>query len=186
MRIPALLLLVLLLAGSGAAPVHAKAEPGPARTESGASVTTPAPPGAAPASETGPAEDPYRKRMSAGHRVQPPRSRASLAPQAVGQLKAMTALAGAIVLLWSAFAAPERESRGQRRWCTGALLGLGAAAAFGGSNFGAFHYPVFGHDSDSYRQFIGSKFFAELGATRLYLCAGVADAEALFAELGTI
>jgi hypothetical protein len=125
-----------------------------------------------------PPGDPYQERMSAGHRVQPPRSRPPLPPQAVGRIKAAIAFAGALVLLWGALAPAAREAPSVRRARAGALLLLATAAAWGGWNFGAFHYPDFGHATDSYRRYLGAKYAAELGYERLYGCAAVADVEA--------
>ena len=58
------------------------------------------------------------------------------------------------------------------------LLGLGLAAGLGWWNFSAFNHPGFGHPSDTFHYYVGSKYFPELGYQRLYLCTAVADAEA--------
>jgi hypothetical protein len=55
-------------------------------------------------------------------------------------------------------------------------LALGSALAWW--NFGQLHYPHYVHYSDTYHYYLGSKYFPELGYTRLYACAAVADAEA--------
>lgn len=175
MRALPLLLLALVIAGAAPGPAQAAPETGGEQAAAPAAASRAQAPASADAPDP---EDPYRKRMTAGHRVQPPRQRLTLAPQAVGRWKAATALAGAVVLLWGALASPERETRRLRRLRAGALLALGAAAGFGGWNFGALHYPEFGHAADSYRRIVGSKYFAELGYERLYACAAVADVEA--------
>jgi hypothetical protein len=101
-----------------------------------------------------------------------------LTPESVGNLKLALALVGAALLVWHARARPERESPAARRARDGLLLGLGLAAGLGWWNFGAFNYPGFGHPSDTFHYYVGSKYFNELGYQRLYLCAAVADAEA--------
>jgi hypothetical protein len=101
-----------------------------------------------------------------------------LTPRRVGQLKAGIALAGAALLAWGAAVRPERDTRGHRRLRDGLLLGLGLSAGLGWWNFGAFHHPGFGHPSDTFHYYVGSKYFPELGYQRLYLCAAVADVEA--------
>jgi hypothetical protein len=101
-----------------------------------------------------------------------------LTPTRVGQLKAGIALAGAALLVWGAAVRPERDSARQRRLRDGLLLGLGCAAALGWWNFGAFHHPGFGHPSDTFHYYVGSKYFPELGYQRLYRCTAIADVEA--------
>jgi len=56
-----------------------------------------------------------------------------------------------------------------------AILGLLAAAGYW--NLFQFHYPMFGHSSDTYHYYVGGKYYPELGHTRLYLCTAIADAE---------
>jgi len=99
-----------------------------------------------------------------------------LTPRRVGQLKAGVAVAGAALLAWGALAGSEPPRR--RRLRDGLLLGLGLAAALGWWNFSAFNHPGFGHPSDTFHYFVGSKYFPELGYQRLYLCTAVADVEA--------
>ena len=96
----------------------------------------------------------------------------------VGQLKQGVALAGAALLAWGAAVRRDKESRRRRRLRDALLLGLGLAAVFGWWNFSAFHHPGFGHPSETYHYYIGSKYFPELGYQRLYLCTAVADVEA--------
>ncbi len=94
----------------------------------------------------------------------------------VGQLKQGIALAGAALLAWSAATSQGQKTR--RRVRDGLLLGLGFAALLGWWNFGAFNHPGFGHPSDTYHYYVGSKYFPELGYQRLYLCTAVADVNA--------
>jgi hypothetical protein len=105
-------------------------------------------------------------------------ARPLLTTQRVGQLKQGIALAGAALLAWGALARRDREPPGRRRLRDALLLGLGLAAALGWWNFLAFHHPGFGHPSETYHYYVGSKYFSELGYDRLYLCTAVADAEA--------
>ncbi|TDJ12250.1 MAG: hypothetical protein E2O66_07685, partial [Deltaproteobacteria bacterium] len=52
-----------------------------------------------------------------------------------------------------------------------AILGLLAAAGYW--NLFQFHYPMFGHSSDTYHYYVGGKYYPELGHTRLYLCTAI-------------
>jgi hypothetical protein len=64
------------------------------------------------------------------------------------------------------------------------LLTLGILGALGWSNFLQFRYsPGYGHPQDVYHYYLGSKYFDELGYTRLYACTTVADAESGLREL---
>jgi len=58
------------------------------------------------------------------------------------------------------------------------LVALAMASALAWWNFLQFHYPHYIHFSDTYHYYVGSKYFAELGYTRLYACTAVADAAA--------
>ena len=60
----------------------------------------------------------------------------------------------------------------------GLLVALALASALSWWSFGQLHYPHYVHYSDTYHYYVGSKYFPELGYTRLYACAAVADAEA--------
>jgi len=101
-----------------------------------------------------------------------------LTPRRVGHLKAGLALAGAALLAWGAWQRPEQESRRRRQLRDAFLLGLGLTAGLGWWNFSAFNHPGFGHPSDTFHYYVGSKYFPELGYQRLYLCTAVADLEA--------
>ncbi len=96
----------------------------------------------------------------------------------VSQWKQGIALAGFALLAWGAAVRTAREPRWRRRLRDGLLLGLGLAATLGWWNFLAFNHPGFGHPSETYHYYIGSKYFPELGYQRLYLCTAVADVEA--------
>jgi hypothetical protein len=71
--------------------------------------------------------------------------------------------------------------RWRRAW-DAALLALGVLAAALWWNLFQFNYPDFGHPSETYHYYLGSKYFPELRYTRLYRCTAVADAEAGLAE----
>lgn len=57
------------------------------------------------------------------------------------------------------------------------LAALAVASFTGYFNWGAYHYPDFIHHHELFHYFTGAKYFQELGYTRLYACAGVAEAE---------
>ena len=101
-----------------------------------------------------------------------------LTPRRVGSLKAGIALAGAALLAWTAWSHRQPEPRRHRQLQDALLLGLGLAAGLGWWNFSAFNHPGFGHPSDTFHYYVGSKYFPELGYQRLYLCTAVADVEA--------
>jgi hypothetical protein len=126
----------------------------------------------------GAASGPAHAEAGSGAPVAAPDDRPLLTPRRVGDLKAGIAVAGAALLAWGAAARAGPESRRQRGLRDGLLLGLGLAAALGWWNFSAFHHPGFGHPSDTFHYYIGSKYFPELGYRRLYLCTAVADVEA--------
>jgi hypothetical protein len=58
------------------------------------------------------------------------------------------------------------------------LVAVALASALAWWNFLQFHYPHYTHYSDTFHYYVGSKYFPELGYTRLYACVAVADAEA--------
>ena len=65
----------------------------------------------------------------------------------------------------------------RRAWDAALLLaGLLGAAAW--TNWGQFHYPGFGHPSETFHYYLGAKYYEELQHTRLYACVAVAEAEA--------
>jgi hypothetical protein len=109
---------------------------------------------------------------------EPALQRPWLTPQRVAKGKSALAFAGAALLAWTAWNRRRTQEPRPRQLQDALLLGLGLAAGFGWWNFGAFNYPGFGHPSDTFHYYVGSKYFPELGYQRLYLCAAVADAEA--------
>jgi hypothetical protein len=93
----------------------------------------------------------------------------------VGAIKAATAGAGALLLALGAWRRARGRAPGRAFDWLLALLGALAAACWW--NLGRFHYPGFGHPSETYIYFVGSKYFAELGYTLLYRCTALAEAE---------
>ncbi|MBW1684320.1 MAG: hypothetical protein JRS35_04585 [Deltaproteobacteria bacterium] len=105
--------------------------------------------------------------------------RSLLSAQQVNTVKALLAGAGTLLLVVRLALPRWRQlpARRRRLW-DGALLGLGLLAAACWWNLFQFNYPIFGHPSETYHYYVGSKYFRELGYTRLYRCTAVADAEA--------
>jgi len=95
----------------------------------------------------------------------------------VGIIKGAIALSGAMVLGWGALPSRYRSPR-LSRLADILLAVLGIAGAISWWNFGLFHFPAYVHMHEQYHYYIGSKYFPELGYTRLYQCTAVADAEA--------
>jgi hypothetical protein len=103
---------------------------------------------------------------------------AALGMTQVNSLKAAlaTAAAGLLALRLLPLAWPERP--GLRRAWDAALLLAGLLGAAAWTNWGQFHYPGFGHPSETFHYYMGAKYYRELGHTRLYACVAVAEAEA--------
>ncbi len=97
---------------------------------------------------------------------------------AVRSVKGVVAGVGTLWLLLHLVASrfPGLPPRFWRFWDAG-LLVLGIVAVLCWTNLFQFHYPHFGHRTETYHYYIGSKYFPELGYTRLYHCTTVADAE---------
>jgi hypothetical protein len=95
--------------------------------------------------------------------------------QAVNLLKSAIAAGGFALLLWSWWLVRRGRPQAWRR-TRDTLLGALALAAFAGwFNFGLFHYRTFVHHHEFFHYFLGSKYFDEVGYTRLYRCVAVAD-----------
>jgi hypothetical protein len=100
-----------------------------------------------------------------------------LSPGDLASLKAMLASAGALVLALRLVPLRWEVRPGLRRAWDAALLGLGILA--GAAWFNLFQSGLPGrHPSETFHYYVGSKYFPELGYTRLYRCVAVADAEA--------
>ncbi len=102
-----------------------------------------------------------------------------IGPEEVGRVKATLAVAGTVLLALRLVASrrPGGLGRFSGAWDAGlVLLALVAAASWW--NLFRFNYPMFGHPSETYHYYVGSKYFPELGYTRLYRCTALADAAA--------
>jgi hypothetical protein len=102
--------------------------------------------------------------------------------RAVFALKLIIAALATVLLLWD-WAVERRVLRSRltrARTLSLALLGVAALAAWW--NFGQFHYSGgYLHYHEFFHYYLGSKYFPELGYTRLYDCVAAADAEQGFA-----
>jgi hypothetical protein len=107
-----------------------------------------------------------------------------LTPQRVAALKCAVAGCTAGLLLWGIALRRAGRAGAFARPRNALLLALGILGVLGWWNFLQFRYgPGFGHPLDIYHYYIGSKYFDELGYTRLYECTTVADAESGFRDL---
>jgi hypothetical protein len=99
----------------------------------------------------------------------------------VGEVHTVKGVVAGVGTLWLLLhlVASRFPGLGPRFWrlWDGGLLVLGIAAVVCWTNLFQFHYPSFGHRSETYHYYMGSKYFRELGYTRLYSCTTVADAE---------
>jgi hypothetical protein len=100
-----------------------------------------------------------------------------LSPGDLASLKALLASVGALLLAVRLLPLGWEANPLRRRGWDAALLGLGVLA--GAAWFDLFRagFPA-GHPSETFHYYVGSKYFRELGYTRLYRCVAVADAEA--------
>jgi hypothetical protein len=100
-----------------------------------------------------------------------------LSPGDLASLKAIVASAGALLLALRLVPLGWEARPSLRRGWDVALLGLGILA--GAAWFNLFQAGLPGrHPSETFHYYVGSKYFSELGYTRLYRCVAVADAEA--------
>lgn len=99
-------------------------------------------------------------------------------PTTVNALKAAIASAGTATLLAGWLLRRAGRPRALRRLRGAILAGLALLAALAWCNFFRFHYDHYLHLSELYHYYVGSKYFPELGYTRLYHCTAVAGAEA--------
>ena len=85
-------------------------------------------------------------------------------------------LAAALLLAWKIHG--KRHGAGAKSRLTDPLLMVcGLLAVLSWWNFGRFYHPRYLHLHDIYHYYIGSKYFPELGYTRLYTCTAAADIE---------
>jgi len=93
-------------------------------------------------------------------------------------MTAVVPLVATLVLAIDAWRNRRGATSAPSRWRDAALLAAGVAGALGWWNFLEFRYqPGFGHSHDVFHYYVGSKYFDELGYTRLYECTTVADVE---------
>ena len=97
--------------------------------------------------------------------------------QTVNVLKTGTAVAGFVLLALGWWLARRGQERAFRRTRDGLLALLGGVSVACWMNFGQFRYFSFVHYHDFLHYYLGSKYFAELGHTRLYRCLAAADVE---------
>jgi len=96
---------------------------------------------------------------------------------AVVLIKLGVAVAATVLLSWPLIGSQASTVRGAA--LRDSLLGGLALVAFlSWWNFGHFHYPEYVHPHEHYHYYLGSKYFSELGYTRLYQCTAAADVEA--------
>ena len=98
----------------------------------------------------------------------------------VDSVKAGVALAGASLLAWGAWLGRRGRTRTLARTRDTLLASLGLLALLCWWNLLQFHYPGYGNPGDNFHYYLGAKYFRELGYTRLYACAALADHEAGF------
>ena len=93
------------------------------------------------------------------------------------RIKLGVAVLAVLLLLWD----PVRRRASSfipaasRDWLLGALALLSFLSWW---NLGHFHYPDYVQIHEHYHYYLGSKYFQELGYTRLYQCTAAADVEA--------
>ena len=102
--------------------------------------------------------------------------------RAIVVIKAGVAAAAAIVLIWELRHSTETSKERNRRITDSALGMLALVALLSWWNFGRFHFPDYLQVHEHFHYYLGSKYFPELGYTRLYDCAATADVEAGFAR----
>jgi len=101
-----------------------------------------------------------------------------LGEQEVGWIKFAVSVFTAALLARGAYLRRRGRSAEGARRRDALLLVAGIIGALGWWNLLQFRYePGFGHPLDIYHYYIGSKYFDELGYTRLYECTTVADAQ---------
>ncbi len=93
----------------------------------------------------------------------------------VDAIKAALATSGTLLLAWGVWLQARGRPHSRRRLRDGLLLALGVASGLAWWNFGLFHFPQYVHPSDTFHYYMGSKYFRELGYTRLYACTAVSD-----------
>jgi hypothetical protein len=103
---------------------------------------------------------------------------AAVDSRTVAILKGGIAVAGAILLGWDLIARRSGRSDTHARLRDRLLAVLGVAAFVCWWNLGRFHFPDYVQVHEHYHYYLGSKYFPELGYTRLYQCVAIADVDA--------
>ena len=98
--------------------------------------------------------------------------------RAVESAKAIVAALGSALLFLDLVLRRSGHSVWLRRVREIALVLLAMVAGLAWWNFMQFHYLHYTHMSDTFHYYVGSKYFEELGHSRLYACTAIADAEA--------
>ena len=98
--------------------------------------------------------------------------------RAVESAKAIVAALGAALLVFELVLRRGGRSAWLSRVREVALVLLAMVAGLAWWNFMQFHYLHYTHVSDTFHYYVGSKYFEELGYSRLYACTAIADAEA--------
>jgi len=101
-----------------------------------------------------------------------------LTRRVVDTAKGVVAACAAALLLVEAWLRRQGRSDLHRAPRDLLLIALATMSALAWWNFFQFHYPHYIHFSDTFHYYVGSKYFSELGYTRLYACTAIADAEA--------
>ncbi len=89
--------------------------------------------------------------------------------------KLAVATAASLLLAWGAWLRRAGRPQAWRGTRDTLLAVLGLLSLLGWWNFLQFHYPGFIHTNNTFVYYAGSKYFPELGYTRLYECVAVAD-----------
>ena len=97
--------------------------------------------------------------------------------EVVNIAKALLACGGLALLAWHYVLTVRNRATVARRTRDVLLALLGAASVLGWFNFGQFHHSVFLHYHEFFHYYLGSKYFPELGYTRLYQCVAAVDLE---------
>jgi hypothetical protein len=102
-------------------------------------------------------------------------------PELAGnRLATLSAAVTSLFLLaagWSVLARRAAFAPSDERRRRALLVAVASASLAAWLNFGNFHFPSFVHTWEMFHYYIGGKYLPELGYTRLYACAAVADAD---------
>lgn len=98
--------------------------------------------------------------------------------QAAARVQLVLAVLGFLLLAWGRWLAHVGRAGAFAKLRTRLLAVLGLLAAGAYLNYGALHFGNFIHGHEWVHYYVGSKYFPELGYTRLYECLSTADVEA--------